>query len=371
MKKLTEQELIEQEKASLEVLRKNAEKEHCFKFEDLDITICKEVFSPYFFNGWRTFTPKLRELVKKGEKFLEIGVGTGITSLLLARDGVEVSGADINPRAVENTKLNAKKNNIHLSDIILSDVYDGFCSEKKFDVIYWNAPWMETINKKGISSNLDYGLFDNEYACIDRWIKESSQYLKPKGRLYIGHANFGDFEKLEALLDKYDYEYSIVVKETSTEILEVEFFMYEAKLKEKANKVFIAMPFTGKKYEEIVEERVAYTKKTQSYGLELLEQFIGKEEKEKFEKALYEPKYIVEKDIALINQADIMLVDLSEVSAGATFEIAHAKYKSEIPVIGFGCKDEVSKRHPWNNYNCTEIVDTLEDALGIARSYCL
>jgi len=371
LKKLTKEERVEQEKASLKVLGKNAEKEHYFEYDSLDITICKEVFSPYYFNGWRTFTPKLKELVKRGEEFLEIGVGTGITSLLLAKEGVNVSATDINSRAVENTKLNAERNSLYLKEVILSDVYDGFFSEKKFDAIYWNTPWMETINKNKISCNLDYGLFDNGYVCIERWISESAKYLKPKGRLYIGHANFGNFEKLELILDKYGYDYNIVVEEASTEIRDVDFFMYEANLKEKSNKVFIAMPFTGKKYKDIIKEREEYTKKVNYYKLELLESFIGMEEKEEFEKALYKPNFIVEKDINLINQADIMLVDLSSVSTGATFEIAHAKYKREIPVIGFGCLDEVSRRHPWNNYNCSKIVDTVDEALDIAQKYCL
>ena len=48
--------------------------------------------------------------------------------------------------------------------------------------------------------------------------------------LYIRHANFGNAKKLEKLLEKYNYEYKIVVQESSTEVLDVEFFMYEARL---------------------------------------------------------------------------------------------------------------------------------------------
>ena len=371
MKKLTNEERIEQEEASLKVLEKNGEKEHCFEYEDLNIIVCKEVFSPYFFNGWRTFTPKLRELVKKDEKFLEIGVGTGITSLLLARDGVNVSGTDINARSIENTLLNAKKNNIHLEEVTLSNVYDGIFPEKKFDVIYWNTPWMETICKSGVSCNLDYGLFDDGYINIERWIKESEKHLKPNGRLYIGHANFGNFEKLESILNRYGYEYTIVIKEESTEIKKVEFFMYEAKLKEKVKKVYIAMPFSGKTYETIVEEREEYTKKVNKYNFELLEQFIGIEKKREFEESLYKPEFIVNKDKDFINKADIVLVDLSSVSIGTIFEISYTKLIREIPIIGFGCKNELTKRHPWYNYYFNDIVDTIEEALTIAQKYYL
>jgi release factor glutamine methyltransferase len=367
---ITSQERLKQEQASMQVISQNAQKDHEFSFDGLNLDIYKEVFSPRYFNGWRTFTPKLRELIKKGEEFLEIGVGSGITSLLLAKDGVNVTATDISPSAVEDTKFNAKKNNIVLQDVFISDVYDGFCSHKKFDAIYWNAPWMETIASEKINDVLEYGLFDNGFKNIERWISQSKYYLKPHGRIYIGHADFGDYKRLEKLLETYGFEYKVVASDPSTEILDVEFYMYEAKLAEKPNKIFIAMPFSGSTFEEVIRQREAYYKQAAKYDLELLEQFIGQEEKEKFENALYDPEFIVKKDIALIDQAQILLVDLHRISVGAAFEVSYAKLKREIPVIGFGCQNDINKRHPWLNHYCDRIADTIDEALDFANQYC-
>jgi HemK-related putative methylase len=370
LKILNDEERLAQERASLKVISENAKDDHSFSFNGLNMHIYKEVFSPHYFNGWSIFTPKLRELVKSGEDFLEVGVGSGITSALLAKDGVNVTAVDINSFAVENAKLNFEKNNLPYDDIFLSDVYDGFCSHKKFNAIFWNAPWMETIESERANGFLELGLFDNGFKNIERFIEEAKYYLKPHGRLYIGHADFGDYIRLEKLLKKHGFEYEIVVSKPSVEILDVEFFMYEAKLIEKPNKIFIANPFTGDSYETLAEKRNSYAKIAKKYNLELLEQFVGIEEKREFEEALYEPKMIVHKDINLIDKAQVMLVDLHRPSAGATFEMSYAKLKREILIIGFGCQDEKCKRHPWYGYYCDEIVDTIDEALEIAKRYC-
>ena len=165
--------------------------------------------------------------------FLEIGVGSGITALLLARDGVRVLASDISPLAVENTKVNADKNGIDLEEVLLSDVYNGFHAQHKFDAIYWNPPWMETLTHDKIDNLLEYGLFDNGYSCQKRFIEETPLYLKPNGKLYLGQADFGDPKRIESLLDEYGYKYEVIVQEKSLEIRDVEFYLYEAQLKEK------------------------------------------------------------------------------------------------------------------------------------------
>jgi len=370
MKLLNTQQRLEQERASLKVLSDNAQKDHMISVEGLELVVYKEVFSPHFFNGWRTYTPKLRELVKKGEDLLEVGVGNGITSVLLAKDGVNVTASDISSFAVDNTKLNFKQNGLKHNGIFLSDVYDGLCQDKKFDAIYWNCPWMETIENDRIDGVLGYGLFDNGFHNTERFIKEAKYYLKPNGRLYMGHADFGDYQRLEKLLTQYGFSYEIVVSEPSVEIRDVEFYMYEAKLIAKQNNIFIAMPFTGNSFEKIVKTREHYQKITSEFGLNLLEQFIGREEKEKFEQAQYQPEFIVNKDFELLDQAHILLVDLSDKSIGACFEMSYAKSKRKIPIIGFACSDGKTKRHPWYGYYCDEIVETIEEALEITRQYC-
>ena len=51
---------------------------------------------------------------KKGS-VLEIGCGSGIVSVYLAKKGNQVTSVDINPKAVEATKFNAEQNQVKIS----------------------------------------------------------------------------------------------------------------------------------------------------------------------------------------------------------------------------------------------------------------
>jgi len=369
MKTLSHEERVTQQDASLQVLARNEAGHHEYEVEGLKLFVHREVFSPHFFNGWSIMTPALREKIKPGARFLEIGCGTGVTSLLLARNGVKVTASDISPLAVENTRINAERNYVELEDILLSDVFEGFKSHRKFDAIYWNSPWMEIIGRNTIDNLLEYGLFDRGFKNHERLLSQAHLYLKPGGKLYLGHASFGDYPRLEAMLDRYGFGFQVVADEPSEEVLDVEFYVYECWLKDRVNQVFLAMPFTGSSFEEIVSKRLEYSAIATSHGLELLEQFIGREKKEEFESALYAPEYIVNKDIDLLNQAQVCLVDLSRASAGASIEIAYARNERNIPVIGFGCPDAKTARHPWVRFYCDEIVSGIHDAMDWAFHY--
>ena len=48
---------------------------------------------------------------------LEIGCGSGIISINLAKRGNQVTAVDINPKAIEATKINSRKNNVELEII--------------------------------------------------------------------------------------------------------------------------------------------------------------------------------------------------------------------------------------------------------------
>ena len=354
MKTLTSEERLEQEIASLKVLRDNGGGDHNFEFEGLDLVVYKDVFSPSYFNGWRIFTPALRKRIVQGMDFLEIGVGSGISSLLLAKDGVHVSASDISPLAVENTKVNAKKNNIKLERVLLSDVYDGFRAQYKFDAVYWNAPWMETIEHDKIDDLLGYGLFDNGYSCLERFIKQTPLYLKPGGKLYLGHADFGDYKRLESLLDKYGYAHQVIADEESVEIRDVEFYLYEAQLKEKQNQIFISMPHTSNN-----DLRTKYCELAEKYNLEILEGSFGASDKD--------PNDITNR-ISKIEKVQVLVADLSGDSIRTSFDIAHACRERCIPVVGFADNSDIS-HHELKAY-CTKLVGDIEKALEFSSEYC-
>lgn len=143
--------------------------------------------------------------VKKDEEFLEIGIGTGATSILVAKQGAIVTGVDICGNAVKNSVLNAKINLVEgQTNFFESDVFNNV-PKKKFDTIYWNVPFcyseLDNLN------NIEKSVFDFRYIGLERFIRDSHDYLKYGGRLLIGFSNvWGIPEKLFHFLYENGYD---------------------------------------------------------------------------------------------------------------------------------------------------------------------
>lgn len=140
-----------------------------------------------------------------GEDFLEIGVGSGVTSIFASLKGAKVVGVDINPIAIENSKRNATLHGLDENQIELyiSDVYSNV-PNKLFDTIYWNVPFCYSQVKK--LTLLQKAVFDYKYQSLENFIENSKNYLKPNGRLIIGFSNYwGLSDKLISILYSSGY----------------------------------------------------------------------------------------------------------------------------------------------------------------------
>jgi len=82
----------------------------------------------------------------KAKSALEIGCGSGLLSILLAKNGANVTAVDINPAAVEATKANAKANSVNVNAFV-SDLFSKV--RGKFGLIVFNAPYLREEAAKG------------------------------------------------------------------------------------------------------------------------------------------------------------------------------------------------------------------------------
>ncbi len=126
-------------------------------------------------------------------------------------------------------------------------------------------------------------------------------------------------------------------------------------------KVFVSGPFTGKSWEEITKEREGFHELAKLFNLEIVEQFIGYQGKEDFEKTDYNPSFILAKDKNFIKEADVFVIDLSTPSLGADCELTIAKELFDKKVYAV-VPDQKKKRHPWIRFYCDFIFDTMEEA---------
>ena len=211
----------------LKEIRDKEKKKYKIKVLGKELIVYPSVFSPKYFKDPEFFAKKLP--IKKGDYVLEIGPGTGILSIFSIFKGAsKVVAIDINPKAVKNTKENAKLHGVSNKIRVLKGNVFGPLKKEKFDIIIWNTPWGR-VKKKNLT-NQEKGLWDSDYRATERFIKNAKNFLKPNGKILIGFSiSIGDFEDLKRMLKKYGYIYNVISKvkskainfESTFEIIEV------------------------------------------------------------------------------------------------------------------------------------------------------
>lgn len=111
-----------------------------YRTDGLDLVVLPGVFHPGFFHSTALLAEHIATFDLKGRRFLELGAGTGRIALTAARAGAVVTASDINPKALENVRLNAARNNLP-ADAVLSDLFDRLPGQ--FDIIAINPPYYQ------------------------------------------------------------------------------------------------------------------------------------------------------------------------------------------------------------------------------------
>ena len=193
--------------------------EYLFKkvdFYGLEFHIEKGVLIPRYDS--EILLEKLLQLCQKEKpkSALEIGFGSGILSIILAKKcQFKIKACDINPLALNLALKNAQKHEVrHLIDFVLEDFENLSLKEGEFDLIFSNPPYIK-----------------NSYP-LDKWVQN-----EPKNALFGGEKGYEILEKIIILAHKKRVkflacEFGYDQKEILEEILskyhfEVEFFKDE------------------------------------------------------------------------------------------------------------------------------------------------
>lgn len=192
--------------------------------------VLKGVFSPRYFNDTDIFARHLK--VEPGQKILEIGPGTGAISISKALEGAIVTAVDINPKAVKNTKLNAKIHGIQdRVKVFEGDLFKLLPLNSKFDTIFWNTPFAFVPENANLS-DLEKSVCDPGYKSTKKFILECPKYLKPGGKIVIGFSStLGRLDLVEKFTKKAGLLIELIHEEESTEVIPVKFELFELKLR--------------------------------------------------------------------------------------------------------------------------------------------
>ncbi len=133
--------------------------------------------------------------VKRGERAIDLGTGTGIIPILLEAKtgGAHFTGLEIQPESAGMARRSVSLNRLEDKiDIVIGDIKDA--SERfgasSFHVVTTNPPYM--TGSHGLTNASEAkAIARHEILCtLEDVVRESARLLKPQGRFYMVHRPF-------------------------------------------------------------------------------------------------------------------------------------------------------------------------------------
>lgn len=137
--------------------------------------------------------------IRKGERVLEVGCGSGVVSIHCAMNGAEVVSVDINPSAAELARENFASNGLK-SDVRLSDVYSAV--SERFDTIVFNLPYLP-VDDEGMLARAWSGGTDG-LGPLPALLEGAPDHLLPGGRVVVVASSLMDGDRMDALLSNHE-----------------------------------------------------------------------------------------------------------------------------------------------------------------------
>lgn len=133
--------------------------------------------------------------VKKGDKVLDLGTGTGIIPILLEAksEGEHFIGLEIQPESADMARRSVVINGLtDKIDIVTGDIKDAsnIFGASSFDVVTTNPPYI--IGQHGLKNPDEVkAIARHEVLCnLEDVISESARLLKPGGHFFLVHRPF-------------------------------------------------------------------------------------------------------------------------------------------------------------------------------------
>lgn len=169
------------------LLARHAKRPHVHHPDGQAIFVSPGVFDPVLTKVGAWLAGITSSLVKPGEKWLELGCGSGIVSLAMARAGAVVTAVDLDAAACRNTRMNATLHDLPV-EVLHGDLFEPVAS-RRFDGVIANLPfWPSQSGKLPLGHAFDAG---KDYALLRRFVAESTSYA-PNAYLVLSES-FADF----------------------------------------------------------------------------------------------------------------------------------------------------------------------------------
>jgi release factor glutamine methyltransferase len=150
--------------------------------------------------------------VRRGDRFLEVGCGSGFVSLVAAAAGAEVTCTDANPHAVALARHNARQNGLRL-DAVETDLLAGLAGP--FDVVAFNPPYLPTAPDDYVPGplNLAFDGGPDGNAVVLRFAAQVAALRTPPRCVLVVHSSLSDPGPLASAMRRLGYSDDVALEE--------------------------------------------------------------------------------------------------------------------------------------------------------------
>jgi len=126
--------------------------------------------------------------MKKNKKIVDLGAGTGILGILLAKkvEAFEIIGVEVQKDVAEMAQKSVELNNLqNIIKIINEDIHSLTLEKNTFDYVITNPPYKR--KGTGLVNNSDKKIISRHETTVrlEEWIRVAKNLLKDKGAIYI------------------------------------------------------------------------------------------------------------------------------------------------------------------------------------------
>jgi predicted RNA methylase len=186
-------------------------KKNLYRYDKYDFQIDKGQFNPLF---GKISLPLISEVVTNPKripnKALDIGCGTGLYSIVLAKNGCKKCiGLDSDKGCIQTSRKNARKNDeTQTTDFRINkddDIYSSLKYSEKFDLIVSNLPFSANVKVNEKIDEVYLKNFEGNPQVLINFIIGSQLHLNPNGEVLFSFADSGYKELLHEIIRYTNY----------------------------------------------------------------------------------------------------------------------------------------------------------------------
>ena len=152
--------------------------------------------------------------IMENDSFLEVGCGTGLISITVAKRTNSVVCIDSSIDAVQNTQENLRRNRLHhRCHIIESDLLCALSPSAKFSLIVFNPPYLPDDEDH---TSLDHALVGGETGVeiTQRFIGQAVEHLVSGGRVYVVVSSLANVDSIRKTMSGHGLAVELVSEES-------------------------------------------------------------------------------------------------------------------------------------------------------------